>query len=981
MKIIYTLIATCWCVIAVGQQVDIDELYRKGIAAYQKGDKQIAANLFNAIYQYDTTESLSLEYLTVVYGRLKKFDSALYNTKLLCKKFPDKDEVYSGASFYCTLLNKPKEAEAYGKRAVKLNGRKFNNLLNLGHAYLVQDKPKEAVYWYIKGLEWVNSKSEFERAFLGDFKMIDSLKLVDSTFLNAFVSGLKAEFASLNLQSKASVLLDSIKSYDEKSLSTEERQKLIEWKLNFIEEEWKSPLKRLNVLAAFYTDVGLYEYGTKRNRSVAITDYINFAAGIYLNAKDSLAMAKFYHLMSFKILVFLKSENEYVKSNDAYDYALEAKELVDKYGLVELKTDILSQLAEVCLQNDRDEEAIDYLHQLLNWGDIIKDGEAIFKAANKLSIHYEQKGNLDSALVYDSKALSVVNFSGINKESVLKAEINSLLLRLQTTKYLNVSILNEAKKLLARTKPYETDSYSDLCEIIGTSYTNLKSNDSAYTYYKKAVESYISYSKYKERQNKKNVTSIVSDERQTSIWSLADIAAQRGDYKDLFYWMEKMKDNTLRFFISYQYQPEYVTPLDTARKLLPANAAAITFIGNIRTVSPGLAFSKDKQFISWINQDSILAVIKKQGLIKSFQQLELLTQQKATTYKDSIGKALQLPLMQFFYLSNINPNASRGVVTLKRADDNTSKELAVEKSKLSHLLYDIYIKPFESVIKDKKTLYISADFLQHFIPFEALLMPDGRYLGEVYDVIYTPGFTINEYLNDRIYNKGSSIIAAGNPDYTTYKPEKLNGRALDYSNYGITSWNDLPGTKQELDMLKAAFDSVTVITQNELTETKLKKISITEQLKNAAILHFALHGLGGVATAKEDNSLVVSEPVGGKEDGLLQFFEAADLYIQPRLVCLSACETGLGMIGKDGSFSTMGTAFLVAGAKAVLVTNWKIDDAATALFMKDVYRQIKTGAIDFPEAIGNTKRKFIKGDFGETYKKPYYWAPFKYFGN
>jgi CHAT domain-containing protein len=981
MKTIYTLIATCWCVIAVGQQVDIDELYRKGIAAYQKGDKQIAANLFNAIYQYDTTESLSLEYLTVVYSQLKKFDSALYNTKLLCKKFPDKDEVYSGASFYCTLLNKPKEAEAYGKRAVKLNGRKFNNLLNLGHAYLIQYKPKEAVYWYIKGLEWVNSNSEFERAFLGDFKMIDSLKLVDSTFLNSFVSGLKAEFASLNLQSKASVLLDSIKNYDGKYLSTTERQKLIDWKLMFIEEEWKTPIQRLNVLAAFYTDIGLYEYGNNRNRSVAINNYINFAAGIYMNAKDSLALARLYDLMSYNILVYLKSENEYVKSNDAYDYALEAKELVDKYGLVELKTDILSQLAEVCLQNDRDNEAISYLHELLAWGNKINDGIAIFNAANKLSVYYERNQIIDSALIYDIRALSIINYSGLSKTDIIKAKTYSLMLKLKTKQFNNLTIILDAKGLLNTLKAHESDDYSALCEIIGLALTNIKRIDSAYFYYKKAVESYISYSKYQDKINNKKTASLVSDKRETSLWALADIAATRSDFKDLFYWMEMMKDNTLRYFISYQYQPEYVTPLDTARKLLPANAAAITFIGNIRTVSPGLAFSKDKQFISWINQDSILAVIKKQGLIKSFQQLELLTQQKATTYKDSIGKALQLPLMQFFYLSNINPNASRGVVTLKRADDNTSKELAVEKSKLSHLLYDIYIKPFESVIKDKKTLYISADFLQHFIPFEALLMPDGRYLGEVYDVIYTPGFTINEYLNDRIYNKGSSIIAAGNPDYTTYKPEKLNGRALDYSNYGITSWNDLPGTKQELDMLKAAFDSVTVITQNELTETKLKKISITEQLKNAAILHFALHGLGGVATAKEDNSLVVSEPVGGKEDGLLQFFEAADLYIQPRLVCLSACETGLGMIGKDGSFSTMGTAFLVAGAKAVLVTNWKIDDAATALFMKDVYRQIKTGAIDFPEAIGNTKRKFIKGDFGETYKKPYYWAPFKYFGN
>ena len=114
---------------------------------------------------------------------------------------------------------------------------------------------------------------------------------------------------------------------------------------------------------------------------------------------------------------------------------------------------------------------------------------------------------------------------------------------------------------------------------------------------------------------------------------------------------------------------------------------------------------------------------------------------------------------------------------------------------------------------------------------------------------------------------------------------------------------------------------------------------------------------------------------------MLQFYEAFELDIKPQLVCLSACETGLGMIDMDGSLATMGTAFLAAGAKAVLATNWSIDDAAPALFIKDVYRQYKEKNIPFAEAVANTKRSFIKGNFGEKYKRPFYWAPFKYFGN
>jgi CHAT domain-containing protein len=113
----------------------------------------------------------------------------------------------------------------------------------------------------------------------------------------------------------------------------------------------------------------------------------------------------------------------------------------------------------------------------------------------------------------------------------------------------------------------------------------------------------------------------------------------------------------------------------------------------------------------------------------------------------------------------------------------------------------------------------------------------------------------------------------------------------------------------------------------------------------------------------------------------LQFYEAFELEIHPQMVCLSACETGIGMIDQDGSLATMGTAFLAAGAKAVLVTNWSIDDAATAIFMKDVYQQVRTTGKSYAAAVANTKRKFINGDFGEPYKNPFYWAPFKYYGN
>jgi CHAT domain-containing protein len=373
--------------------------------------------------------------------------------------------------------------------------------------------------------------------------------------------------------------------------------------------------------------------------------------------------------------------------------------------------------------------------------------------------------------------------------------------------------------------------------------------------------------------------------------------------------------------------------------------------------------------------------IQQQKFPLSFRKLLEFQGTQATTQKDSANIARTLPIMHFYYQSNATPTTSRSHIAVKKSAVDANKMAKEEKAALSHLLYNIYLQPFEQVLQGKKTIYICGDFLQHFIPFETLLMPDGRYLVEQYNIIYVPSFTIHESLGKREYNPGSKIIAAGNPDYTTYHPENLQGRAYDFSYLGIKSWADLPGTEKELQTLGQTFDSIQVISQGQLSERLLKTMSQNGELKKAAILHFALHGIAGTASAKEDNSLAVTEPDGGKEDGLLQFYEAYELDIKPQLVCLSACETAIGMMETDGTVTTMGTAFLAAGAKAVLATNWSIDDEATALFMKELYTEIKTKKASIAEAAANTKRKFIRGDFGERFKDPFFWAPFKYIGN
>jgi CHAT domain-containing protein/tetratricopeptide (TPR) repeat protein len=961
------------------QTSEIEQWYKDGFEYYRKGEKLKAIEVFEKIFAADSTETDALDYKTILYGQTGQYAKAAEGCVKLSTLFPEKDDVLGSACFFYTLLNQPETAEKYGKKAVNLNSYRFNNMLNLAHTYLLQYKKEQAIYWYIRAMQWLPNRESFDRAFIGDLELIDSLKLMPANIVQQFKTGLTAECSALNFQSRASVLLDSILTYLDKKPSTEEKQKIIKWKNEFIEEEAKSSLSsvRYNVVAAFAVDIGLNEY-RNRNRSTAMGYYFDRAESIHKSTGDSLSHAQLLIFLSRELMVYQTAENKYGKNSMILDYALAAREVVEKYSIDELQAPSLHQLAEAYFQKDDNEKGYQTLTQLLKWSDKNRDGKGYFRATNGLSVYFSERKNTDSAIYYNNLCLQSIEEAGLGKEQVLQIRLNGLDLLYTSGKF--ETVLLKAVLLKEELNQNQGNMYADICELEGQSWLAMNMADSAYVYFKEAVESYIQYSNRIEKMDKSKVPVQVNEERLPSLWSLCSIAAKRKDEKDLFKWSEMVKDNLLRYLVSFEYQPDHIATLEKARATLKADEAALVYTGLSLDQSPAFAFDQKNVKIDWINSDQILKTVQQSGLHQTFSTLLRLSNKQANTHSDSSGSAKLIPLMQYMYLSNQNPAEVRGIA-IKREERPDDIALSEEKINLSKLLYKIYVQPFEPLLTGKKTILVSADNMLHFIPFETMMLPDGRYLGEVYDIVYIPGFTIRDHLENRTYNNGKGIIALGNPDYSTYHPEKLQGRALDYSLLGIKAWTDLPGTQQEINMLLQQFDSVTVFTGNALSETGLKKLSEDGKLNKAAILHFSLHGIAGTTSAKEDNSLVVTEPDNGTEDGLLQFYEAFELDIKAQLVCLSACETGLGMIDMDGSLATMGTAFLAAGARAVLATNWSINDAATALFIKDVYRQYKEQNIPFAQAVANTKRSFIKGGFGEMYKKPYYWAPFKYFGN
>lgn len=127
------------------------------------------------------------------------------------------------------------------------------------------------------------------------------------------------------------------------------------------------------------------------------------------------------------------------------------------------------------------------------------------------------------------------------------------------------------------------------------------------------------------------------------------------------------------------------------------------------------------------------------------------------------------------------------------------------------------------------------------------------------------------------------------------------------------------------------------------------------------------------------------------DDGLLLASEIADIGLNDALVFLSACETGQGRATADGVVG-LGRAFLEAGARAVILSLWKVEDSATALLSDQFYRALLQGnkKPNAAEALRTAMLevradleagRVIAGNGKPLDAHPAYWAPFVILGD
>ncbi|GAA1738372.1 CHAT domain-containing protein [Luedemannella helvata] len=108
-----------------------------------------------------------------------------------------------------------------------------------------------------------------------------------------------------------------------------------------------------------------------------------------------------------------------------------------------------------------------------------------------------------------------------------------------------------------------------------------------------------------------------------------------------------------------------------------------------------------------------------------------------------------------------------------------------------------------------------------------------------------------------------------------------------------------------------------------------------------ALIHFATHGLYGSDDGVTPGALCLTPT--DADDGYLRADDIARTDLSScRVVVLSACRTGWGHSTHEGTLG-LARAFLGAGARAVVVSLWPVDDAATADLMINMHGLLRAG--------------------------------------
>ena len=301
------------------------------------------------------------------------------------------------------------------------------------------------------------------------------------------------------------------------------------------------------------------------------------------------------------------------------------------------------------------------------------------------------------------------------------------------------------------------------------------------------------------------------------------------------------------------------------------------------------------------------------------------------------------------------------------ADISRFRQMLADRNVLfadaSRKLYDALLRPAAAQLAGKTNLTIVPDEGLWELPFQALQSAENHYVLDDASVAYAPSITIlREMRGGRNKTDFKNIIAFGNPFAKEAKILKTEFAALPEAERQTAAIEKLYGANNAAIFIRTKAD-----------ESTFKQATAT----NFSILHLATHGVLDNKSPLNSYILLAPNPATG-DDGKLEAWEILEMNLSADLVFLSACETARGQSRSGEGLIGLSWSLMVAGARNVVVSQWKVESASTTSLTVEFYKNLKqNGNANKPEALRQAALKLRRNP---TTAHPFYWAGFVLIG-
>jgi len=325
------------------------------------------------------------------------------------------------------------------------------------------------------------------------------------------------------------------------------------------------------------------------------------------------------------------------------------------------------------------------------------------------------------------------------------------------------------------------------------------------------------------------------------------------------------------------------------------------------------------------------------------------------------------------------------------------------------VLYGLVLEPLLPYLQERKQLFISPDGSLNLIPFEALITPEGKYLLQQVSIQYIAAGRDIVRFQDQAQAQGKALILA-DPDYDLGEQERIEvAKQMGVSEFeirgsssrdaGTLTFPRLPDTRKEAEAIEKT------LKPGEATchqgQEAIQEVLYAAQ--SPKILHIATHGyflpdqkiapqwnpgretLPSEALKSYENPMLRSgialagantSQRQGKDYGMVSAEKILGLHLKGTdLVVLSACETGVGEVQTGEGVFGLKRAFLLSGAKTVVMSLWSVPSRETTKMMGSFYEKWSKGQTK-AEALREAKLELMKEN-----PNPFFWGAFVMVGD